>query len=76
MADAALHCRYLLPLLQINRQLAPFHRSCYEAIYFTGVIPFSERPERNCRTLQGLAERKRETAWVGGREMDGRRNSA
>lgn len=34
VADAVLQCRYLLPLLQINRQLAPFHHSCYGAIYF------------------------------------------
>lgn len=73
VADAAPDCKYLLPLLQINRQLAPFHRSCCGEIYFTGVI-LPERPTPNCRTLQGFVEREGkkevETKPVRGRKME------
>lgn len=71
VADAAPDCKYLLPLLQINRQLAPFHRSCCGEIYFTGVI-LPERPTPNCRTLEGFVEKKRGGDEVGEKQEDGR----
>lgn len=73
---------------QINRQLAPFHRSCYGAIYFTGVIPSSDQPpnviaEPSKASLKGRQRQQgwdrqrdgweRSSAWEGEDETDGGR---